>query len=97
MPAAGDGVLALLHAYARGLAAHFRTALLPGARVEGMRDGAFVSWALEDYCGLFTGRPAADEASRTCRTDVFLLVRGDDWRIAHKIYDRRRQTSTQSR
>lgn len=49
-PAPGDDVLAPLRAYIRGHAtgdpAHFREAFLPAARVEGVRDGIFASWAL---------------------------------------------------
>ncbi|MFF0550156.1 nuclear transport factor 2 family protein [Streptomyces sp. NPDC004311] len=72
-PAVDDAVLAPLRAYVRGHAtgdpAHFRAAFLPTAHVEGVRDGAFVSWRLDDYCALFDGRPAADEAARSRRVD----------------------------
>ena len=72
-PAVDDAVLEPLHAYIRGHAtgdaAHFRDAFLASAHVEGMRDGAFVSWQLEEYCSIFSGQPAADEASRTRRID----------------------------
>jgi hypothetical protein len=61
-------VLEPLRAYVRGHASgdpdHFRTAFLPTAHIEGMRDGEFVSWTLNDYCQLFTGSPAADEPER---------------------------------
>ncbi|MBO3749160.1 nuclear transport factor 2 family protein [Streptosporangiaceae bacterium NEAU-GS5] len=61
-------VLAPLRAYARGHATgdprHFRAAFLSTAHVEGIRDGAYVSWDLDAYCGLFAGRPAPDEATR---------------------------------
>jgi hypothetical protein len=70
---APDDVLEPLRAYVRGHAtgdpAHFRRAFLPSAHVEGMRDGAFVSWPLDDYCALFTGAPAADEAQRRRRIE----------------------------
>ncbi|MBH5337458.1 nuclear transport factor 2 family protein [Streptomyces pactum] len=73
-PAVDDAVLAPLRAYLRGHAtgdpAHFREAFRPTAHIEGIRDGAFVSWPLDEYCALFTGRPAADEASRTRRLDT---------------------------
>jgi 3-hydroxyisobutyrate dehydrogenase-like beta-hydroxyacid dehydrogenase len=63
-----DEVLEPLRAYLRGHATgdpeHFREAFLPTAHVEGLRDGDFVSWPLDDYCALFTGRPAADESER---------------------------------
>jgi 3-hydroxyisobutyrate dehydrogenase-like beta-hydroxyacid dehydrogenase len=72
-PAVDDAVLEPLHAYIRGHAtgdpAHFRDAFLPSAHIEGIRDGAFVSWPLEQYCTLFTGEPAPDEATRTRRID----------------------------
>lgn len=68
-----DSVLAPLVAYAAGHAtgdtAHFRRAFLPTAHVEGLRDGRFVSWDLEDYCANFTGLPAADESSRSRRIE----------------------------
>ncbi|HET6195214.1 MAG TPA: nuclear transport factor 2 family protein [Acetobacteraceae bacterium] len=73
-PAPGDDVLIPLRAYIRGHAsgdpAHFREAFLPTAHIEGMRDGAFVSWSLDDYCALFSGRPAADEPGRRRRIDA---------------------------
>ncbi|MEV7792151.1 nuclear transport factor 2 family protein [Streptomyces sp. NPDC087512] len=73
-PAVEDAVLEPLRAYVRGHAsgdpAHFREAFLPTAHVEGIRDGAFVSWRLDEYCALFTGRPAPDEPARTRRVDT---------------------------
>lgn len=73
-PAVGDDVLAPLLAYIRGHAtgdpAHFREAFLPTAHIEGTRDGAFVSWRLDDYCALFQGRPAPDEPTRSRRIDA---------------------------
>lgn len=72
-PAVGDEVLAPLRAYVRGHAtgdpAHFRKAFLPTAHIEGMREGTFVSWRLEDYCALFHGQPAPDEPVRSRRID----------------------------
>lgn len=72
-PLAPDDVLEPLRAYVQGHAtgdpAHFRRAFLPTAHVEGLRDGAFVSWGLDDYCALFTGSPAADEADRRRRIE----------------------------
>ena len=71
--AVDDAVLAPLRAYMRGHAtgdpAHFRDAFLPSAHVEGIRDGAFVSWPLDEYCGLFGGTPAADEPTRERHID----------------------------
>ncbi|WP_328331560.1 nuclear transport factor 2 family protein [Streptomyces sp. NBC_00455] len=73
-PAVDDAVLEPLRAYIRGHAtgdpAHFRDAFLPTAHIEGIREGAFVSWRLEEYCALFQGRPAPDEPARSRRIDV---------------------------
>lgn len=74
VPAAGDAVLEPLRAYIRGHATgdptHFRVAFLPTAHIEGIRDGAFVSWDLDAYCALFSGRPAPDEPTRSRRIDA---------------------------
>ncbi|MFJ7167344.1 nuclear transport factor 2 family protein [Streptomyces globosus] len=73
-PAVPAAVLEPLRAYMRGHAtgepAHFRDAFLPTAHIEGIRGGTFVSWSLDDYCALFHGRPAPDEASRSRRIDA---------------------------
>jgi 3-hydroxyisobutyrate dehydrogenase len=68
-PAADDaGVRAALTHYLQGHAtgdpSHFRKAFLPTAHIEGLRDGRFVSMTLDEYCGRFPGKPAADEATR---------------------------------
>jgi hypothetical protein len=75
IPAASDEVLAPLRAYIRGHAtgdpAHFREAFLPTAHIEGIaRDGAFASWGLDEFCSIFPGKPATDEASRSRRIDA---------------------------
>ncbi|WP_445524374.1 nuclear transport factor 2 family protein [Streptomyces cyslabdanicus] len=74
VPAVDDAVLEPLRRYVRGHAtgdpAHFRDAFLPTAHVEGVRDDAFVSWRLDEYCALFDGRPAVDEPTRTRRIDA---------------------------
>lgn len=56
--------------HATGDPAHFRDAFLPSAHIEGIRDGAFVSWRLAEYCALFPGRPEPDESSRHRRADT---------------------------
>ena len=56
------------HATAEG--AEMRKAFLPTAHIEGIRDGKFVSWAVDEYSARFTGKPAADETSRTRTIDV---------------------------
>jgi Putative lumazine-binding len=73
-PAPDENVLAPLRAYIRGHAtgdpAHFREAFLPTAHIEGIRNGTFVSWRLDDYCALFHGQPAPDEPTRSRRIDA---------------------------
>ncbi|WP_408898916.1 nuclear transport factor 2 family protein [Nocardioides sp. R1-1] len=61
--------------HATGDPSYHRRAFLPSAHVEGLRDGAFTSWSLDEYCALFTGSPAPDEARRRRRVDE-LVVRG---------------------
>ena len=50
--------------HATGSAAEMRQAFLPTAHIEGIRNGSFTSWTAEEYSSRFTGKPAADEASR---------------------------------
>ena len=47
-----------------------RAGFLPTAHIEGLRNGAFVSWTVDQYVANFRGQPAADEASRTRVIDV---------------------------
>ncbi|MFI6946750.1 nuclear transport factor 2 family protein [Streptomyces sp. NPDC050422] len=74
VPAVDDAVLEPLRAYIRGHATgdptHFREAFLSTAHIEGIRDGVFVSWPLDEYCALFPGRPAPDEPNRSRRIDA---------------------------
>lgn len=74
-----ETALVPLAGYARGHAtgdpAHFREAFLPTAHIEGIRDGTFTSWDLDDYCALFDGSPAPDEHLRV-RTVDRIEVRG---------------------
>jgi len=62
------GVRAAIEQYFRGHAtgnaAEMRKAFLPTAHIEGIRNGQFTSWTAEAYSSRFTGKPAADEASR---------------------------------
>jgi Putative lumazine-binding len=75
-----DPVRAPLRSYlmghATGDASHMRKAFLPTAHIEGIREGKFVSWSLDEYCARFTGKPANDEASRR-RTIDHVDVSGD--------------------
>ncbi|POX45910.1 nuclear transport factor 2 family protein [Streptomyces sp. Ru72] len=74
VPTVDVAVLEPLRAYIRGHATgdptHFRDAFLPTAHIEGIRNGAFVSWRLAEYCALFDGRPAPDEPARSRRIDA---------------------------
>jgi hypothetical protein len=47
-----------------------RAAFLPTAHIEGLRNGAFVSWTVDQYVANFRSQPAADEASRTRVVDL---------------------------
>jgi len=47
-----------------------RAAFLPSAHVEGLRNGTFTSWTVDQYVANFRGTPAADEANRTRIIDV---------------------------
>jgi hypothetical protein len=50
--------------HATGSPAEMRKPFLPSAHIEGNRNGVFTSWSVEEYAGNFSGKPAADEASR---------------------------------
>lgn len=47
-----------------------RAAFLPTAHIEGIRNGAFTSWTVDQYVAGFRGTPAPDEATRTRVIDV---------------------------
>ena len=72
--ATDEDVMTPLRAYiwghATGDPTHFRAAFLPTAHIEGIRNGTFVSWRLDDYCALFHGQPAPDEPTRSRRIDA---------------------------
>lgn len=53
-----------LKGHATGSAEEMRRAFLPSAHIEGVRNGTFTSWTAEEYASRFTGKPAADEATR---------------------------------
>jgi len=42
-----------------------RAAFLPTAHIEGMRNGVFTSWTVDQYVANFRGTPPPDEATRT--------------------------------
>jgi hypothetical protein len=47
-----------------------RASFLPTAHIEGIRNGAFTSWTVDQYVAGFRGTPAPDEAARTRVIDV---------------------------
>lgn len=67
-------VRAVITTYFRGHATAnpdtMRAAFLPTAHIEGVRDGAFTSWTVDEYARGRRGTPAADEASRRRTIDV---------------------------
>ncbi len=77
---AKDGIRAAIDHYfkghATGDASHMRKAFLPTAHIEGMREGKFTSWTLDEYCARFNGKPASDEGTRV-RTIDYIDVSGD--------------------
>jgi hypothetical protein len=72
--AATAGIRAAIERYFQGHAAGdpslMREAFLPTAHIEGIRNGQFTSWTLDEYCALFTGKPAPDEALRRRTIDL---------------------------
>lgn len=68
------GIRAAITQYFRGHATRnadtMRVAFLPTAHIEGMRNGQFVSWTVDQYVANFRGDVPADEASRTRVIDV---------------------------
>lgn len=67
-------IRAVIGTYFRGHATAsadtMRSAFLPTAHIEGIRNGTFTSWTVDQYVGGFRGTPAADEASRRRVIDV---------------------------
>jgi hypothetical protein len=67
------GVRAAIEQYFRGHAIgnadEMRKAFLPTAHIEGIREGKFTSWTLDEYTSRSPG-PAADEASRKRTIDL---------------------------
>jgi hypothetical protein len=51
-----------------------RAAFLPTAHIEGIRNGVFTSWTVDQYVAGFRGTPAADESGRTRVVDVVDLT-----------------------
>ena len=71
---AQEGIRAAINHYfkghATGDASHMRKAFLPTAHIEGIREGKFTSWTLDEYCANFKGSPAADETARVRTIDL---------------------------
>jgi hypothetical protein len=47
-----------------------RAAFLPTAHIEGIRNGVFTSWTVDQYVAGFRGKPAPDEATRARIIDI---------------------------
>ncbi len=64
----------VIGAYFRGHATAnadtMRAAFLPTAHIEGIRNGVFTSWPVDQYVANFRGKPAPDEATRTRVIDI---------------------------
>ena len=56
--------------HATAIADTMRAAFLPTAHIEGIRNGTFTSWTVDQYVAGFRGQPAADEAARVRTIDV---------------------------
>jgi Putative lumazine-binding len=69
-----EGVRVALEHYfkghATGDASHMRQAFLPTAHIEGFREQQFLAWTLAEYCAIFSGQPADDEAKRARTIDA---------------------------
>ena len=61
---------AYVQGHATGDGAHMRRAFLPTARIQGIRDGKYVSRTLDEFVAGFTGKPAEDEARRRRSIDA---------------------------
>ena len=60
--------------HATAQADEMRKAFLPTAHIEGMRNGVFTSWTVDQYVAGFKGQPAADEAQRKRTIDRVDIV-----------------------
>jgi Putative lumazine-binding len=73
-----DQIKAVIETYflgqSTGDAIHMRAAFLPTSRIEGIRQEKFTSWTLEEYCAMFDGQPAANEAERRRSLDRIEIV-----------------------
>ena len=71
---AQEGIRAAINHYfkghATGDASHMRKAFLATAHIEGIREGKFTSWTLDEYCALFKGKSAGDESTRVRTIDL---------------------------
>lgn len=78
--AATKAILTTLRQYFQGHASGdpkvMRQAFLASAHIEGIREGKFTSWTVDEYCARFNGKPAADESKRV-RTVDNIDVNGD--------------------
>ena len=53
-----------LKGHATGDGSHMRKAFLPSAHIEGIREGKFASWTVDEHVATFSGKPSPEEAKR---------------------------------
>lgn len=63
-------IVTYFRGHATGIPDTMRAAFLPTAHIEGIRNGVFTSWTVDEYVRGFRGQPASDEASRVRIIDV---------------------------
>ena len=59
-----------MRGHAEDNADHMRSAFMPTARLESVREGPLTSWDVDFYCQRFKSQPAADEAQRRRSIDA---------------------------
>ena len=59
-----------MRGHAEDNAAHMRSAFMPTARLESVREGPLTSWDLDFYCQRFKNTPAPDESTRRRSIDA---------------------------
>jgi hypothetical protein len=63
-------ILQYFAGHATGDPAQMRKAFLPTAHIEGIRDGKFTTWTVDEYCAFGRGKPADDESKRVRTIDA---------------------------
>jgi hypothetical protein len=73
-PAVRAAIQQYFRGHATAQAEEMRKAFLPTAHIEGMRNGVFTSWTVDQYVAGFKGQVAADEAQRKRTIDRVDIV-----------------------